>query len=363
MAILYLPFFWLAMGLAWVTGAPMDGYSWPFECCIQLSAICYAILGLWILRKWLSVYFPDKIVAATLGVLAFGTNLFYYVIGHGPMPHAYLFFLLTAFAWLILRFFEKPGWRLAFGIGLVGGLAVLIRPVHIVIWLAPLLYGLQQTGSIAAFLQFFRKHIVFILLALIIPVLLWLPQMAYWKYMTGSGWFWSYHGESFFWTEPKLLSVLVGFRKGWLIYTPLMVLALSGWVIVWKKFPQWRWALSIPFVLSVYAMAAWWCWWFGGSFGMRPMIDFYGWLALGLAAALAWGWQQRKAVRITLMIILLLGLGLNGLQTAQYVKGIIHHDAMTFASWRASLGKFHSDPAYESLLDHPDYEAAQEGDR
>ena len=31
--------------------------------------------------------------------------------------------------------------------------------------------------------------------------------------------------------------------------------------------------IMLPFI--IYLFSSWWCWWFGGGFGMRPMIDYY----------------------------------------------------------------------------------------
>lgn len=357
LALLYLPFYLLATLLAWVTGAPMDGYSWPFEACLQFSAIFYAFCGLWILRKWLLQWFEDRTVMLALLALVFGTHLFYYVVGHGPMPHAYLFFLLTAFVWLTQKFIDHPGGATAAGIGLAGGMAVLIRPVHAVVWMVPVLYAWVRLGGMAPLARFLQRNVRFLFPILLLPILLWLPQLAYWKYMTGNWWFWSYNDEGFFWADPKFGQVLFGFRKGWLIYTPLMALALVGWGMAWKTMREWRWALLIPLGLSVYAMAAWWCWWFGGSFGLRPMIDFYGWLAPGLAALIAWA-LKGKTRKMVLGIIALL-IALNAFQTLQYVKGTLHYDAMTWPAYKASFGKLTPPANYEDLLAKPDYETAK----
>lgn len=357
LSLLYLPFFLLALGIAWISGAPLDGYSWPFEACLQLSAIFYAAVGLWILRKWLLQWFEDRTVMLTLLAMVGGTHLFYYVVGHGPMPHAYLFFLLTAFVALVQRFVEHPGGATAAGIGLAGGMAVLIRPVHAVIWLVPVLYAWVRLGGMAPLVRFMQRNALFFLPILLLPILLWLPQLAYWKFMTGNWWFWSYNDEGFFWTDPKVGQVLLGFRKGWLVYTPLMALALMGWGMAWKRLREWRWALFVPFLLSVYAMAAWWCWWFGGSLGMRPMIDFYGWLAPGLAALIAWAWKSKPRKALGVVIVLLMCL--NAFQTLQYVKGIIHYDAMTWPAYKASFGKLTPPEGYDQLLVAPDYEKAK----
>jgi hypothetical protein len=48
---------------------PADGFSLPYQFCISFGMMLYAFLGLFILRKTLLRFFPDKIAAITLLVI------------------------------------------------------------------------------------------------------------------------------------------------------------------------------------------------------------------------------------------------------------------------------------------------------
>ena len=69
--------------------------------------------------------------------------------------------------------------------------------------------------------KFYAAGIIFMILPLI-------PQMVYWKLHTGNLLFYTYGEEKFFWNDPKVLEGLFSFRKGWLVYSPLMLLSLTG---------------------------------------------------------------------------------------------------------------------------------------
>ena len=137
-----------------------------------------------------------------------------------------------------------------------------------------------------------------ILIMIVMAVLVWVPQFLYWKEISGKWLLFSYgNDERFFWTQPEILKVLAGFRKGWLIYTPVMIFGMAGLFMLRKKVREWSIALPLTIILSVYIISSWWCWWYGGGFGMRPMIDFYGIMAFGLAAFITSLKGRKKPVR------------------------------------------------------------------
>lgn len=64
------------------------------------------------------------------------------------------------------------------------------------------------------------------LLALGLAALMHLPQVLYWYEATGHWWVSAYadNGEGFFCGQPRLGEILIGYRKGWLVYTPMILL-------------------------------------------------------------------------------------------------------------------------------------------
>jgi hypothetical protein len=80
-ALLQLPFFLVALLIAPSTGFSADGYSLPFQIAVALAALFYAVVGLNFLRRLLVLQsFQDRIIAAVIVLVYFGTNLMHYTL-------------------------------------------------------------------------------------------------------------------------------------------------------------------------------------------------------------------------------------------------------------------------------------------
>lgn len=362
-ALMMAPFFLLSHAIALAVDAPPDGYSVPYHFGIALASAFYAFFGFMILRWILLRHFSQRVTGLTLLLLLLGSNLLYYTSIDAGMPHSFLFFLLTLFAWLTLRFHETAKLRHALLLSAVGGLAFLVRPPHLLLWVLVITYGITSWGTLQEKLSFFR-HAGWRLLVLPLgSVALFFVQMMYWRSVTGEWIKYSYGDEHFFWGHPMMAQVLFSFRKGWLVYTPLMAFALLGFV--WLARYTRAWALPVTLItgMALLVVSSWWCWWYGGTLGMRPMIDYYGLLALPLGAFLSW-MAQRKLRRAIVVVLMVTCVAVNLAETVQYVRGVLHHDSMTFAAWkRMWTTSDRNDPSYVQLMSPPNTEAAKKGDR
>lgn len=361
MAVMYSPFFFTAHLLAGAWDYPSDGYSDPYRILLLFSGVVYGVLGLMMLRKLLLRWFSERVSALVMVGVAAGTNLNFYVINDAAMPHAALFFLVTLFAWLCLRFFDAPSFRRSLALGLCGGLIVLIRPNHLVLWLLPVCIGLAMEGGWKAKGEFIKSHGPKIMIWPLCVFLVFLPQMLYWHHLSGQWFYYSYGKEGFFWTHPQLVETLIGYRKGWLLYTPLMILAIAGMFVLKRYAKELRLALPVLLLVTAYILSSWWCWWYGGSFGSRAFIDLYGLLAVGIAAAFTFIIQKVRFGKFILIPLVAFFILLNNFQSLQYSWGSLHHDAMTREAYWAIFLNPNPVPGYEQLLDHPDYQKALEG--
>jgi len=150
--------------------------------------------------------------------------------------------------------------------------------------------------------------------------------MLFWKLQTGNWIVWSYTGEGFYFTRPAIFSVLFSYDKGWFVYTPLAAIAVFGFFPLWKMNRSAAISIALTLIAAIYFTAAWWCWDYANSFGMRPLIDFCSIVAVLLAALIS---SLRKTVlRIFAGVLLLSALVLSGVQTYQYYQGIIQHYSM-----------------------------------
>ncbi len=363
MAILYSPFFLVAHTLAHLKGYETDGFSEPYEKYIHLSSLFYLIVGLIFLRKVLLRYFNDVVVAITLIAITIGTNLFFYTTTEAAMSHTYNFSLFAVFIYLSLIWHENKTFQKSILIGLVGGLIVLIRPVNILIFVFPILYSVTSFKELKEKILFFLKEWKHLVIIGLCSFLVLLPQFLYWKYITGSFFFNSYVGERFYFSNPHILEGLFSYRKGWLLYTPIMIFSVLGIIILYKNHKKLFWPVMLFLVINIYVLFSWWAWWYGGGFGLRAMIDSYSLLAIPFAAFFQFFYEKRRKVIFTLMTTIgFILLGFNLFQTAQYRSGAIHWDGMTKESYWASFGVLTiKDPGYWELIKSPDYDAAREG--
>lgn len=364
-AMMDLPFFLIADAYTGMTQKhERTGFSFPYQYAQLWSTIIYALLGLFLIRLVLQRYFKDVWVAWTLFVLALATNLYHYSTHESGMTHPHNFFLLSAALYLVhdWNMERKIGKALAFG--LVCGLIVLVRPINLVL-LLPLPFFIQlfnqSTFNRELLLQgmkafFLRKKFI---LAVAVAFLVVLPQLLFWKHQSGSWLHYSYNDEGFFLSNPSVWKGLFSFRKGWLIYTPVMIFALIGFVLLFRKNRIQASVVSFAFLLFIYLTFSWWCWWYGGGFGARTLIDFYPFLAFGLAAFFTWI-AQRKILKYGFFLLVLLLARLNLFQTFQYKLSLIHWDSMTYSTYKAIFLKKQFPENYADLIQEPDYQKQKE---
>lgn len=362
LSILYSPFFFLGHIVAPLFHEPRDGFSTPYQVCLNLSSLFYLLLGLYYLRKLLLMFFSEGITALTLLSVFFGTNLMWYSTVDGLMSHGYLFCLFSAFAYHTVQWHNQPTMRKSCYIGLVGGLMTLVRPTLIICMLFFVLYGVYNKVTSRRKFNLIKEQYKKIVIICACFILVQIPQLLYWKYVTGDWLFFSYIGERFYFDNPHIVEGLLGFRKGWLIYTPIMFFAIIGLFFLRRDLKVFTAAIIIPLVISIYVIFSWWCWWYGGSFGQRPMVDFYGILALPMAGVYRSIYLHGKRIaRILMSVIVTLLIALNLFQTKQFNDGLIHYDSMTKEAYFS--GFFASHPTvewYESLED-PDYDRLVKG--
>lgn len=358
---LHLPFFLLAHITAKPLGHEANGFNAHYYFFILVGSVFYALAGFWLLRKLLLLFFGDGVTAITLLLVATATNLVYYTLSEGAMSHAYNFFLVIALLYLTVKWHTKPKWGNTILLGLVMGIITLARPLNLLLALVPVLYNVYSKETLLQKLQLIQKNWGKVLIAVVFAFLALLPQLLYWHYMSGEWTYYTYGDEGFFFSHPHIINGLFSYRKGWFVYTPIMAVAAVGLVVIWKQAKQWALPLFIVLPVFVWCVYSWWTWWYGGSFGSRPMIDIYGLMAIPLAAILTWA-LKRKWTGATFLLLGAFFIYLNIYQTYQYKKAMIHWDSMTKEAYWAVFLKKHYPDNYDNLIKAPDYEKAKKGE-
>lgn len=362
MAILYAPFFFTAHLLAGPLGEQADGYSEIYHLCIEYSGVFYLCFGMLFLRRLLLLYVPEPVAAGSMLLIFFATNLLCYSTIDPGMSHSYSFSLFAVLLYVTARYYRHPRWQAALAAGILVGLLILVRPPNAMLGLVIPLYGVYSLKLFRDRLRFWQQHYRHLLILVGFCFLVMMPQFLYWHYVSGHYLVFSYGEEGFFFGNPHIAECLLGFRKGWLIYSPVCFFALGA--LVMTRHPLLK-DLRLPSLIIgpiyLYVVASWWCWWYGGSFGQRAMIDLYPLLCLALAAWLVRIRQFPKPLRWLSGMLLTTCLILNIYQTFQYKYNIIHYDAMTARAYVNVFGKMERSAVDTTLLDHPDYARALKG--
>jgi hypothetical protein len=342
MAVIYLPFFLLGHASAFLFDYPMDGYSDPYNWWMTFGSFFYLVAGIFILRKVLLEFFTEKISAALIIIVVLGTNYYQiHTINHG-MPHIYLFTLYALLVWQTIKWHKKPTLWGATILGSIIGIMILSRPSEIIAIFIPLFWGVYSFSSFwKKYKELVLQHWLKLLVVVVTIILVCLPQLFYWHYVTGDYIYYSYDnpGEGFEFDEPNTYNFLLSFRKGWLIYTPVMALAIIGLIFIKDESKkQFQLPILLFTIANIYLLSSWSTWWYASSFGQRSMIQSYALLALPLGTVFLWT-NKQQLQKILVMAFVVMCLLLNQFQTWQYANGIIDPQRMTKKYYFTVFGK------------------------
>ena len=362
LSVLYAPFFGIAHTYCLLTEYEADGYSMPYKFALVFSSLFYVIFGFIFLQKILRKYFSEDIVAVVITAIGIGTNLFYYYSYRAAMPHAYNFTLITLFLYKTIQFYESPSKKKIFWLGLLSGFIVLIRPTNILVLVLFFLWNISSVNELKERITYFLKDYKSILIMIVGFILIWIPQFTYWYWISGKIFYFSYGeiGGKFFFLNPQIKNILISYKKGWFVYTTIMLVAFIGMFTL----PRFQKGFFLPIfiftILNIYILSSWWCWWFGGSFGQRAFIDSYGLMALPLGSLLHWAKSKKITKYISIFIIGILII-FNNFQIQQYKRQAIHYWWMNKATYWETFLKLYPTERYWELVTLPDYKKARKG--
>lgn len=340
MAICLMPAFAIGHVAALSGGYATDGYSLPYALAAAWWSILIAISGMWLFRRMLIRFFSDGLAAVLLVLILLGTNYMIQVPGNLVSPHNYLFALFALFITATHDWHAHQRNRDFYLIVLTGGLAALIRPTEVLWFIVPLWWGGGFLQGFRTFNEIIRKRKPLVWRGMGILILIAAPQVIYWLIATGKLVYMSYSnpGEGLDLLSPHTSNFLFSFRKGWLIYTPLMVPALLGFFLLFKMKRSFAVALSLFFLINLYIVSSWTTWWYAQSFSQRAMIHAFPLLAIPLGAALQWIATTRWRLWLGSVLVAVL-FGITVFFQWQYAQGILHPDRMTREYFLKVFGK------------------------
>lgn len=341
-AILNAPAFFIAHLISGLTNFKADGFSLPYQYAWAISGLFYTAAGIWMFRKVMLEFFSENMTAILLIIIVLATNYFQLTSFDGYLSHNYTFTLYTFIVWFTIRWHKKPDWKSAAALGFTMGLVVLVRPSELVCIIIPLLWNISNYKSFNDKLMLLKSNYKHILILVSFALLASLPQLIYWKYSSGHWLFYSYNnaGEGFDFTHPYIGEVLFSFRKGWFVYTPIMIFAIIGFISTYKFNKAVFYSVLLYFIVNLYVVSSWTCWWYaGGSYSQRALLSSYVILAIPLGYFMVQINKLNKWYTCLFRIVFGLLLLLNIFQTWQWAVGIIDRTRMTKAYYFATFGK------------------------
>ncbi|HYP19629.1 MAG TPA: glycosyltransferase family 39 protein [Chloroflexia bacterium] len=303
---------------------PADGYSQPYITAICLTSYLLGCAGLLLCYLISRRLFGKRVSAVGVAVTWLATPLIFYTVVAPPWSHATSLFTVTLFLWYWLRTRREAGreWREWLVLGLCAGLMMLVREQDALFLIVP---GLEVAVRLIARWRKSKfadrgalmRPIGGLILMGVTAAIVFIPQLVAYRAITGRFGPSKVVAGKFTWTAPNALNVLFSPEHGLVPWTPVVVLAMLGLVLLWRRDRLLTAALAVAFFVQVYIAGSFLTWQSAGSFGQRRFINSTAIFVLGLVAVLSWV-LARGVPRWALGALALLFVGWNGGLLIQY---------------------------------------------
>lgn len=338
MSYLWIPPFFVGHLYAKSFGYAADGFSVPYHTALIFYGALFSIIGVIFSRKILLKYFNERITAITLFIFFTGTSFFYFSTLGSDVPHIYLFALISSLIYWTIKWHEEQKFKYILFLAISMGFIIAVRPSDMFIAIIPLLWGVYNYATLKNKLNLIYKKRGQFLFALLICFLFILPQLIYYYRYTGSPIINVYDNPAatLDLMHPRFAYVLVGFRKGWFIYSPLIILGFVGLFMMRKSHKDYFLASVIYFALLIYLVAS-----FSSllSFGWRAFLQSSALLVLPMGFFVDYLIRQKILVQSVLFILISGFIVLTVHQAYQIRLSVLDGSRMTRKYYFAILGK------------------------
>ncbi|UCH84640.1 MAG: hypothetical protein JSW50_02800, partial [Candidatus Latescibacterota bacterium] len=296
-AVLWLPFVAIVAVLGFAASAAgfnvaTDGFGTSILLAVHMGTWTYVAAALLLIVLILRETLPGGGKRAAVFGAFFGTPLIYFVLQMPSYSHACSAFVVTLLLYLSLRWRSEWTNRRAVMLGLVLGLAGLVRVQELGFWFIPLIIG-WYGGAMRQ-----RKDVLQAGIYTGAALVVFAIQLAAWSVIYGSV-FQIPQGSGFLqFSIDRLWNVLFAARHGLIAWSPVIALAAAGWVMLIRRRDTRALGLAaiVGFVIQWFVNSLPIDWWGGWSFGARRFVDCVPLVAVGLAAVDARGRAWRAAV-------------------------------------------------------------------
>lgn len=331
-----------------------DGYAPIYQDFVFYAALFYTFVGLFFLRKIMALSGVQNIYVLVIqATVLFAGSLMYYINSLPSFSHAYSFGHFSLFLYLVIVYFKDQQKRFLFGAALCLGLIILIRPVNVlVVAFVPFLFDsftdFKQKLSKSVNTQWKALLFAILLTGIVVGI-----QMLIWHLQTGQFIVYSYQNEGFILSKPNVIKFLFSYQKGLFVYAPaFFVLFIAGLIANIYQRNHWKIITFIfPFFLTAWILSSWWVWYYGGSFGSRVMIEYYGLMAVFGSSFFR---IKNNLLKILLSLIISVFIYVAIIQTYQYKNLVLSSATMSNQTyWKVFLK---TDQKYQGILYHKSYQ-------
>jgi hypothetical protein len=309
-------------GLPWAA----DGYSLPYQILVACGTLLAAALTLLLLHGICRRYARPERAALAAALLTLGTTIVFYEAIEVSMAHGVGTLATAALTCYWLRSYGSPGPGRWFLVGLLLGLAALVRWQLVTFAILPL-------GEAALRMLHRRAGSRSLALSLVLMsgglCIGFLPQMIAWRCVYGQ-WLAAPLATSPHWLTPALHELLWAQDRGLFYWTPLTLFACLGFASLVRRDKERQTEalrepavlLLLAFVVQVYVLASLWGGqvYLGAAFGFRHLTEALVALAPGLALLLERSTPRRCQLLAVTGILLVTW---NLLLIAQYRYGLV----------------------------------------
>jgi hypothetical protein len=262
-----------------------DGFSGPYVVAVAFGTAIYGFLGLFLSFRLAKTYLPAR--SAFLGVLGiwFASSLPVYMYFNPSWSHAHSAFMAALFFWYWDRTRGERTWAQWAALGAIAGLLMDVYYVNGVLLIVPLIESLAhywksiRARQIQDVMRLFLLNLLFAVtvFAAFLPTLVTKKIIygGYLKFGYQVGWFI---------TSPALLKVAFSSEHGLFSWTPILLLALLGLVLLQKRDRMLSLCCVAAFAIYLYAIGCYEDWAGISSFGSRFFISLTPVFVLGLAS-------------------------------------------------------------------------------
>jgi hypothetical protein len=218
-------------------------------------------------------FFSEWVSFWAVLTLWFGAHAVFYMYVTPPMSHATSIFTTSLFLFTWYRLRDRDSVQAWMVIGIIGGIAALVRWQDALFMLIPILD---------------RKSLRLKAACIAAAIIVFIPQLwIWWKlngainpYSTGN-----LKGK-FFWEAKYFLPVLFSTYHGLLLWTPVIGLCILGFIFLVRT-NKIFWLLVAVFLVQFYLIICIDTWQGGSGFGLRYLISCTAVFTFGIAALYA----------------------------------------------------------------------------